>query len=71
MGDGARIMVHFSCPHCVTIYQARQERRTADDCSGDFYCERYGSPVHDWTGFYHFSDWVMAVESSPNRRRLS
>lgn len=63
MAGDAQITVHFSCPHCLTIYQARQERRAMEDCSREFYCGRCGSPVHDWTGVYNFIEWHPVAKS--------
>jgi hypothetical protein len=70
MVNDPQIIVHFSCQHCLTVYQARQERRGLDDCSGEFYCGRCGSPVHDWTGLYDFSEWHPIANSVPSAKRL-
>jgi hypothetical protein len=36
-----------------------------DDCSDEFYCRRCGSPVHDWTGLYHFTEWQPVAKNVP------
>ncbi len=69
MRQEAEIVVHFSCPHCLTVYRAAQER-TAEKCPGEFFCVRCGTPVHEWTGFHVFSNWNPVTESVPNGRRL-
>ena len=51
-----RLIVHFSCPHCATVYTAGQEQRPGRH-PGDFYCRECGTPVHSWTGLYNFADW--------------
>jgi hypothetical protein len=69
MGHAGQITVHFSCKHCLTIYRAQQGRST-DECSGEFYCGRCGSPVHDWVGLYDFIEWHPITKRRPNARRL-
>lgn len=41
MNNNAWLIVHFSCPHCVTVYRARQEEQP-QQCSGHFRCEELG-----------------------------
>ena len=55
MANDFHLIVHFSCPHCATIYAASQEEQS-EHCSGNFHCGRCGTPVHEWTGgLYNFS----------------
>ena len=57
MANDFHLIVHFSCPHCATIYAASQEEQS-EHCSGNFHCGRCGTPVHEWTGgLYNFSRW--------------
>jgi predicted RNA-binding Zn-ribbon protein involved in translation (DUF1610 family) len=67
MSTDARLIVHFSCPQCATIYAASQEQRPGRHL-GDFYCRNCGTPVHSWTGLYNFSDW-MPVSTTPSKKR--
>ena len=67
MTNNARLIVHFSCPQCVTVYRASQEERP-QQCSGHFHCDRCGAPVLEWTGFYDFASW-KAVTSGLRQRR--
>jgi hypothetical protein len=64
-----KVTVVFCCPHCSTAYQAAQQQ-TAQPCEGEFYCERCGTPVHDWAGFYDFTRWTaVSAARSANRRQ--
>jgi predicted RNA-binding Zn-ribbon protein involved in translation (DUF1610 family) len=67
MSTDTRLIVHFSCPQCATIYAASQEQRPGRHL-GDFYCRNCGTPVHSWTGLYNFSDW-MPVSTTPSKKR--
>jgi hypothetical protein len=69
MNNDTDVTVHFSCPHCLTVYRATQER-TAVGCPGEYYCGKCGAPVHEWIGFYVFSNWNTVAKSVPNGRRL-
>jgi hypothetical protein len=69
MADDARVTVHFSCPHCLMIYRATQER-TAENCPGEFYCGRCGTPVHEWIAPYCFSNWNPMSENTSNSSSL-
>lgn len=39
MSNDARLIVHFSCPHCATVYTTSQQEQL-EQCSGDFHCGR-------------------------------
>jgi hypothetical protein len=69
MSNDTPVTVHFSCPHCLAVYRAAQER-TAEKRPGEFYCGSCGTPIHEWTGFYVFSNWNAVTKSMPNGRRL-
>lgn len=70
MNNETGVTVHFSCSHCLTVYRATQER-TTEKCPGGFYCGRCGTPVHEWIGFYVFSNWNPVTKSvPPDGRRL-
>ena len=56
MRNDAQLIVHFSCPHCGTVYTASQEQRLKR-CAGRFQCGRCAVQVHEWTGLYNFSNW--------------
>ena len=69
MTNDFQLIVHFSCPHCTTVYAASQEEQPTH-CSGDFHCGRCGAPVHEWTGLYDFSYW-KPVTTTPRSARTS
>jgi hypothetical protein len=68
MANDSHLIVHFSCPHCATVYAASQEEQP-EQCAGNFHCGRCGTPVHEWTGgLYNFSGW-KAGTMMPKRIR--
>lgn len=60
MTNGTQAIVHFICPHCDMIYVATQ-KKSPEQLSGDFHCGACGISVHEWTGFYDFSDWKQVT----------
>ena len=60
MSNDARLIVHFSCPSCATVYTTRQEEQPGRH-PGDFHCRMCGTPVHEWTGLYNFTDWQLTI----------
>ena len=56
MSNDFKLIVHFSCPHCATIYTACQEMQRRRH-PGDFRCRMCSTPVHEWAGLYNFTDW--------------
>lgn len=63
------ITVHFSCPHCLTVYSSTQVH-TTDKCLGKYYCGRCDTAVHEWNGFYDFSGWSRVTKSRAKPRRV-
>jgi hypothetical protein len=51
MTNDLQLIVHFSCPHCTTVYTASQEEQP-QQCSVTFIAAV--APVHEWTGLYDF-----------------
>ena len=60
MNSDYKLIVHFSCPDCATIYTATQEEQPGRH-PGTFHCRQCGAPVHEWTGLYNFTDWKMTI----------
>jgi hypothetical protein len=69
MSNDSRVAVHFSCPNCLTVYCANQERR-AQKRNDSFHCRNCGTPIHEWTGLFDFLGWNAVTESVPNGTRL-
>jgi predicted RNA-binding Zn-ribbon protein involved in translation (DUF1610 family) len=67
--SSAPVMVHFCCPQCLSVYQARQERR-AEKRHGAFHCQNCGTRVHEWTGIYDFLDWRHVKKGRAGAARL-
>ena len=59
----------FACPHCHRVYTAKQERKLGR-AHGCFRCGACRIPVHEWTGYYDFSDWRPTL-LKPKKRRSS
>jgi hypothetical protein len=70
MSNDLKLIVHFSCPHCATVYTTSQQEQLAP-CSGDFHCGMCGAPVHEWAGVYNFADWkpVATIPGSNGARQ--
>ena len=68
MSNDFKLIVHFSCPHCATIYTACQEEQPGRH-PGDFRCRMCGTPVHEWAGLYNFTDWQLAAIPRKKRTR--
>ena len=66
MSNDFQVIVHFSCPHCATIYTASQQEQPGRH-PGYFHCRMCGAPVHEWTGLYNFTDWQPVT--IPRRKR--
>jgi peptide subunit release factor 1 (eRF1) len=69
MSNHNQVTVHFSCPHCRTVYCANQKPRTEKRYDA-FHCRNCGTPVHEWTGQYDFLGWNAVAKSQPNGSRL-
>jgi hypothetical protein len=69
MSTYSRVTVHFSCPNCLSVYCAIQERR-AEKRYDAFHCDHCGTPVHEWTGLYDFFGWNAVTKSQPSGARL-
>jgi len=68
MSNDFKLIVHFSCPCCATIYTASQQEQPGRH-PGDFHCRSCGTPVHKWTGLYNFVDWQPVATPRKKRRR--
>lgn len=69
MSHHTDVTVHFSCPHCLAVFRSLQVH-TTDKCLGKYQCSRCDTPVHEWTGFYDFSDWSRVIKSRAKPRRV-
>ena len=68
MSNDTPVTVHFSCPHCLTVYRATQER-TAEKCAGEFYCGScHAGPWMDRV--LRFLNWNPVTKSMPIGRRV-
>ena len=65
MSNDFKLIVHFSCPHCATIYTASQQEQPGRH-PGYFHCRMCATPVHEWAGLYNFTDWQLTI---PRRKR--
>ena len=65
MSTDTRLIVHFSCPQCATIYAASQQEQPGRH-PGYFHCRMCATPVHEWAGLYNFTDWQLTI---PRRKR--
>ena len=61
------LIVHFSCPRCVTVYAATQEQQSRQH-PGDFHCRKCGTRVHSWSGRYNYVSW-RPVSTKPGKNR--
>ena len=68
MSNDFKLIVHFSCPHCATIYTACQENSRRRH-PGDFRCRMCSTPVHEWAGLYNFTGWQLAAIPRKKRTR--
>ena len=67
MNNDFKLIVHFSCPHCATVYTANQKEQPGRH-PGGFHCRMCSTPIHEWAGLYNFTDWKH-VTTVPRRKR--
>ena len=60
MSNDFKLIVYFSCPHCATVYTARQDEQPARH-PGYFHCRVCAAPVHEWSGLYNFAAWQLTI----------
>jgi hypothetical protein len=60
MTNGAPTTVHFQSHGCDMNYTALQQQQAMKQF-GSFDCADCGAIVHEWNGFYDFSDWVRFI----------
>jgi hypothetical protein len=57
MDDFTTLRIYFICRGCTKVYVAAQTHKPAP---GRYNCEDCGKTVHDWAGYYSFTDWKPA-----------
>ena len=67
MNKDNEVSVFFICPRCRLPYRATQKQMMVR-MSGSFQCAECDRTVHEWSGFYNFSDW-QPVRMKPARLR--